>query len=57
MKYIEDMMVKFEAKHLEHMKIYGDNNYKRMTGKNDTSSMTKFSYGVGDRLTSFRIPT
>ena len=57
MQYIATMMEKFEAKHLEHIELYGDDNYKRLTGHHETSSLTKFSYGVGNRAASFRIPT
>lgn len=57
MKYIDDMMVKFEAKHDVHMKVYGEDNDQRLTGIHETSSFKKFSYGVGNRAASFRIPT
>ena len=57
MQYIEDMMAKFAAKHQEHLALYGDDNQKRLTGHHETSSMTNFSSGVGNRAASFRIPT
>jgi len=57
MKYIDDMMTKFEAKHDLHIKLYGENNKARLTGIHETSSFTKFSYGTGNRAASFRIPT
>ena len=57
MKYIEDMMSKFEAKHDLHMKLYGEDNHKRLTGIHETSSFKTFSYGTGNRAASFRIPT
>jgi glutamine synthetase len=57
MKYIEDMMVKFSAQHSIHMKLYGEDNDKRLTGIHETSSFSKFSYGTGNRAASFRIPT
>lgn len=57
MKYIEDMMVKLAAKHVLHLSIYGEGNEKRLTGHHETSSMHKFSYGVGNRAASVRIPT
>ena len=57
MKYIEDMMTKFEAKHKTHMTLYGEDNDQRLTGIHETSSFNKFSYGVGNRAASFRIPT
>jgi len=57
MKYIEDMMKLFEAKHAVHIKLYGAGNEKRLTGVHETSSMEKFSWGCGNRAASFRIPT
>ena len=57
MAYINEMMEKFGAKHLDHIELYGEDNHKRLTGHHETSSMTNFSYGVGNRGASFRIPT
>jgi glutamine synthetase len=57
MAYITEMMEKFRAKHLLHMEVYGDENEKRLTGHHETSSWKEFSYGVGNRGASFRIPT
>jgi glutamine synthetase len=57
MKYIDDMMVHFEKKHALHIELYGADNHKRLTGIHETSSLTKFSYGCGNRACSFRIPT
>ena len=37
--------------------MYGDDNQKRLTGIHETSSMSSFSFGVGNRNASFRIPT
>lgn len=57
MKYIDDMMKRFEAKHHLHIELYGEDNHKRLTGIHETSSVDKFSYGCGNRACSFRIPT
>lgn len=38
MKYIDDMMIKFGAKHEDHMYVYGEDNDKRLTGIHETSS-------------------
>jgi len=57
MKYIDDMMTKFSAKHQLHISLYGAGNDKRLTGEHETSSATTFSYGCGNRAASFRIPT
>lgn len=48
-------MKKLEEKHEEHIKYYGENNEKRLTGLYETSSYYKFTYGVGTRNTSVRI--
>jgi glutamine synthetase len=55
----EDVMViidKLAARHGDHMAVYGLGNDMRMTGGCETSSYDKFSYGVGDRGASVRIP-
>lgn len=57
MKYIDDMMDKFSKKHALHISMYGAGNDKRLTGEHETSSMSQFSYGCGNRAASFRIPT
>jgi glutamine synthetase len=56
-KYIDDLMVRFGAKHKLHISVYGDDNDKRLTGHHETSSCHTFSYGVANRAASFRIPT
>lgn len=57
MKYIEEIMKKLGPKHSLHISVYGDDNTKRLTGRHETSSCEIFSYGVGNRAASFRIPT
>jgi len=47
---------KLKAKHQEAMGIYGANNDQRLTGKHETQSIKKFSYGISDRGASIRIP-
>ena len=49
-------MSKLEKNHSLHISAYGKDNDKRLTGKNETSSMEQFSWGVGTRNTSIRIP-
>ena len=56
-KEIRYFMEKLENNHEEHIEVYGENNDKRLTGLHETSSCTHFSYGVGTRNTSVRIPT
>lgn len=53
--YINKAIDFLAAKHDEHMAVYGSGNKARMTGKNETSSYTKFTSGVGDRTASIRI--
>lgn len=57
MRYIEDMLEKFRAKHQLHMELYGLDNKKRLTGIHETSNFNDFSYGPGNRAASFRIPS
>ena len=38
-------MDKLSAKHHEHITLYGDGNEERLTGKHETSSIDKFSFG------------
>jgi glutamine synthetase len=40
----------------EHIEVYGADNHMRLTGKHETQSIDKFSYGVSDRGASIRIP-
>lgn len=46
---------KLEAKHMEHMVVYGKYNEMRMTGLHETASFEKFTYGRADRGASVRI--
>ncbi len=46
---------KLELNHDLHMKNYGEDNNKRMTGHHETASFDNFSYGIGTRNTSIRI--
>lgn len=48
---------KLGEKHLDHMKSYGENNDKRMSGLHETSKYDEFSYGIANRKASVRIPT
>jgi glutamine synthetase len=52
---IKSVMKKLEAKHADHMKVYGKYNEERMSGHHETSNFDKFSYGIGSRNTSVRI--
>jgi len=56
MKHIEDAMKKLESRHVEHIKVYGEGNDARLTGRHETGSIDKFNWGVADRGASVRIP-
>jgi len=47
---------KLGKKHMEHIKLYGSGNERRLTGAHETAPMDKFSYGVANRGASIRIP-
>ena len=55
LQHILDAMPKLEAKHKEHLEVYGTNNDKRLTGEHETASIDKFSWGYADRGRSIRI--
>lgn len=50
------MMPKFEAAHEKHIQVYGKGNERRLTGRHETASMDRFSYGIAHRGSSIRIP-
>lgn len=52
---IYESMYKLKENHNELIKYCG-NNSERLTGKNETSKMDSFTFGVGDRTASVRIP-
>lgn len=60
LKVIEAACQKLATRHKYHISKYdakgGEDNLRRLTGLNETSSITKFSYGVADRGASVRIP-
>ena len=55
MKAIEAAMEKLAARHTDHMKVYGEGNEARMTGKHETASYDKFTWGVANRGASVRV--
>ena len=56
MKHIEAAMKKLEARHIDHIAVYGEGNRERLTGLHETGNIDKFSWGVADRGASVRIP-
>jgi glutamine synthetase len=45
-----------KEKHNEHLEVYGKDNILRLTGHHETGNINNFTYGVGSRHTSIRIP-
>ncbi len=56
MRYVYNAIDKLSQKHSDHMELYGEHNKERMSGKHETSSYNNFSYGIGNRKASIRIP-
>ena len=56
MKHIEAAMKKLESRHVEHIKVYGEGNADRLTGRHETGSIDSFSWGVANRGASIRVP-
>ena len=50
------ILTHLKYRHDEFIKSYGSNNEMRLTGKHETQSIDKFSWGVSDRGASIRIP-
>ena len=56
-KAIEKAMPKLKKAHKKHIKDYGAGNELRLTGECETSDYNEFTWGVGDRSASVRIPS
>ena len=52
LKYIENL----DKNHKKDITLYGEDNNERLTGLHETSTIDKFTYGIGSRNTSIRIP-
>eukprot|EP00904_Undaria_pinnatifida_P008494 jgi/Undpi1/4775/HiC_scaffold_18.g08128.m1 len=55
-KHIKEAVKKLKVRHLQHIKVYGEGNERRLTGKHEAPKMDIFSSGVADRGASIRIP-
>lgn len=53
---IQSAISKLEAKHMEHMAVYGVGNERRLTGIHETSDINTFTSGYCDHTSSIRIP-
>lgn len=56
LKHIEAAMKKLEPRQVEHIKVYGEGNADRLTGRHETAGIEKFTWGVANRGASVRIP-
>ena len=56
MDYMNLLCANMQDSHKKAIKSYGHGNEKRLTGKHETSSIKKFTWGEGDRSASVRIP-
>lgn len=54
MKAIENAMAKLEVRHNEHIAVYGNKNEARLTGRHETGGISKFSFGVTDRVEALK---
>jgi glutamine synthetase len=52
----DEILRVLKSNHQKHIEVYGSDNDKRLTGKHETQSIDKFSWGVSDRGASIRIP-
>lgn len=55
-EFFKSIFDSFEKRHQEHIEKYGSDNDLRLTGKFETQSIDKFSWGVSDRGASIRVP-
>ena len=51
-----NLMDEFKENHFTHFDNYGENNKERLTGDHETQHFATFSWGVGDRGASIRVP-
>jgi glutamine synthetase len=55
-EYFKSIFKTFESRHDIHIQNYGSGNEYRLTGKHETQSIDKFSWGIADRGASIRVP-
>ncbi len=56
LEVIYQYMDLLKKKHKKHLEVYGEDNEYRLTGNHETGNMNEFTYGIGSRGTSIRIP-
>ena len=54
--YFKSIFRAFDVRQQSHIEVYGSDNHLRLTGKHETQSIDKFSWGVSDRGASIRVP-
>ena len=54
--YISELMSRLGANHKKHIDGYGEDNDRRLTGDHETQNIDTFSWAVGDRGASIRVP-
>ena len=54
--YFDKYLANLSERHMIHIENYGELNDQRLTGDHETQHINKFSYGVGDRGASVRVP-
>jgi glutamine synthetase len=54
--YFQVLFARLHERHSYHIENYGSSNNLRLTGKHETQSIDKFSWGVSDRGASIRVP-
>ena len=54
--YFKTLFNALESRREQHINVYGSDNNLRLTGKHETQSIHKFSWGVSDRGASIRVP-
>jgi len=55
--YFVSVLESLERRHSRHIREYGEGNENRLTGQHETQHIDKFSWGVGDRGASIRVPS
>lgn len=55
-RYYQQVLNNMKEQHINHIQVYGKNNNERLTGDHETQHINTFSYGIGDRGASIRIP-
>jgi len=56
MATIEQAIERLSKRHKDHIAVYGHGLEERLTGKHETAPISQFTYGIGNRGASIRIP-